>query len=85
MFNFISPQEVPGYAGTRNGTWIRHIREFIASNKPAAEYIVTDESIKNVYSGLAQANKRLGWPVVVTMRNSRIFLLKKEDELWKDY
>lgn len=77
MLNYINPKDIPKEAGKRSARWINRIREFIASEEQAAEYVLNGESWVNAYNGLHQANKRLGKPVSIIMRNHRIYLVRR--------
>lgn len=78
MLNYINPKDIPKEAGKRSAPWITRVREFVASGEQAAEYVLNGESWVNAYNGLAQANKRLGKPCAVVMRNHRIYLVRRE-------
>lgn len=80
MFVACQKNEIPQIKhGEHGGKIMNEIKEFMESGLPAAEYIIPDgRSALHVQNSFRVCIKRHNYPVGITIRNGRVFLLKKE-------
>lgn len=81
MLTFINKSDVPSGGKGRNPGWaVNALREFIYSGREAATVSREGSSVKSYYNSIMQANKRLSYPVIVTLRQEKVYLIRKDGE-----
>jgi hypothetical protein len=80
MLTFINKSDVPfGESGGRPNWAVNVLREFIDSGREAATVSREGSNVRSYYNSLTQANKRLSYPVIVTLRQEKVYLIRKEE------
>jgi hypothetical protein len=81
MLTFINKSDVPNYSKGRSHGWaVNVLRDFIDSGREAATVSKDGSNVRSYYNSLIQANKRLSYPVIVTLRQEKVYLIRKDGE-----
>lgn len=78
MFKPVSIDEIPAITRKHHGKYVEDLDRFIESGITAAEYIIEDgKDPAYIRRALFLAVQRNGYPVEISNRKGRIFIIRK--------